>query len=131
VLLIPVRCDRSPLHGLGLFAVHPIPEGTPVWRFVPGFDRTFPASEIAHLPPPAQQHLAHYGFLDASRDLWHLDGDLAIFMNHSPNPNTGAPECSGPAPQTRALRDIAAGEELTCDYHAFDNSPKPIGPHTI
>lgn len=47
VLLIPVRCDRSPLHGLGLFAVHPVPEGTPVWRFVPGFDRTFPVSEIA------------------------------------------------------------------------------------
>jgi SET domain-containing protein len=41
-------------------------------------------------------------------------------MNHSPAPNTGAlPDAPLPV-VTVAMRDIAAGEELTCDYLVFD-----------
>lgn len=37
--------------------------------------------------------------------------DLGRFMNHSSSPNCGAGISGG-----SALREIAAGEELTCDY---------------
>lgn len=38
MLLVRVRVDRSPIHGLGVFAAEPIARGTDVWRFTPGFD---------------------------------------------------------------------------------------------
>ncbi len=124
MLLIPVRADRSLIHGLGLFATAPIAAGTPVWRFQPGFDQVFHAREFEALPAPAQAHLRHFGFLDGARERWVLDGDLAIFMNHSVEPNTGAPGADGVADVTTALRAIGAGEEITCDYRAFDSGEK-------
>lgn len=126
MLLIHARCDRSSIHGLGLFAIATIPAGTAVWRFIPDFDRRFSQDQVARLPEPAQRHLHHYAYFDAQAGVWVLNGDLSIFMNHSPTPNTGAPASSGPAPETLALRDIPPGGELTCDYHAFDASHKPI-----
>ncbi len=126
MLLIHAQCDRSPIHGLGLFAVDRVPAGTPVWRFSPGFDRTFTRVEVDQLPDPARRHLLHYGYLDATAGVWVLNGDLSIFMNHSGAPNTGAPSTNGAARETLALRDIAAGDELTCDYHAFDASKKSL-----
>lgn len=128
MLLIRARVDRSRIEGQGLFAVEPIPAGTPVWRFVPGFDRCFTPEEFLALPEPARAHIRHYGYLDAGRGCWVLNGDLTIFMNHASPPNTGAPGTTGAAEETVALRDIAAGEELTCDYHAFDAGGKPVGP---
>ena len=38
MLLVRVRLAPSPLHGIGVFAVDPIPSGTEVWRFTPGLD---------------------------------------------------------------------------------------------
>ncbi len=126
MLLIPARVDRSAIEGLGLFAVVPVAAGTPVWQWEPGFDRRFRPDEFAALPERARAHVRHYGYLDAGRDCWVLNGDLTIFMNHSPTPNTGAPGSLGASDATVALRDIAAGEELTCDYHAFDAGGKPV-----
>jgi len=126
MLLVPVALNRSPLHGLGLFTVGPVARGTPIWAFEPGFDRVFTLREFEHLPAPAQAHLRHFGYLDGGAGVWVLGGDLSIFMNHSPDPTTGAPDSSGPARATVALRDLAAGEELTCDYRAFDAAPKPV-----
>jgi hypothetical protein len=129
VLLIQARCDRSPLHGLGLFSMAAIQAGTPVWRFTPGFDQTFTQRQFEQLPEPARLHLLHYGSFDARADHWILNGDLSVFMNHSDSPNTGAPDRpGGAATVTVALRDIQAGEEITCDYRAFDASSKPIPP---
>ncbi|MCC7374991.1 MAG: SET domain-containing protein [Verrucomicrobiales bacterium] len=126
MMLVPVRADRSAIHGLGLFATAAIPRGTPVWRFQPGFDRTFSPVDFAALPDRAQEHLRHYGYLDVATGHWFLGGDLSIFMNHGPVPNTGASTVLGSAIMTSALRDIQEGEELTCDYRAFDASGKPI-----
>ncbi|MBL9134710.1 MAG: SET domain-containing protein [Verrucomicrobiales bacterium] len=126
MMLVPVRADRSAIHGLGLFASVFIPRGTPVWRFEPGFDRIFTPEEFARLPALAQGHLRHYGYLDIATRHWFLGGDLAIFMNHGHVPNTGTPNTGGSAPLTCALRDISEGDELTCDYRTFDASDKPI-----
>jgi len=48
-------------------------------------------------------------------------------MNHSDRPNVGM-NPSGTA-DTVALRAIAAGEELTCDYRTFDLEWQEKLPH--
>ena len=50
-------------------------------------------------------------------------------MNHSDTPNTGAPPADpAEAVMTIALRDLAAGEELTCNYFTFDaDAPRKLG----
>lgn len=119
-MLIRVCVGPSRIHGLGLFAVEAIPAGTPIWRFEPGFDRVLSPAAVAALPAPAQVHVRWFGFVRSQDGAWVLSGDHACFMNHSPAPNTGAIQVGRSDGTTVALRDIAAGEELTCDYRAFD-----------
>lgn len=120
MMLIQTRVRPSAIHGLGLFAEEFVPRGTPVWRFVPEWDREFSTAQVAAFPLPAQRHVQWFAFRDAACDCWVLGGDGAIFMNHAVQPNTGAPPAAVAPVTTVALRDIAAGEELTCNYFAFD-----------
>lgn len=119
-MLIKTRVQPSAIHGLGLFATGFVARGTPVWRFEPGFDREFSPGQFAAQPPLAQQHLRWFAYLDLLSGLWVLSGDLSIFMNHAQSPNTGAMSGVAATITTVALRDITVGEELTCDYFAFD-----------
>ena len=120
MLLIKTRVAPSAIHGLGLFADEVIPRGTPIWRFEPEFDREFSPEQFAALPPEAQVHLRWFAYVDKDSGGRVLSGDHCCFMNHAPSPNTGAAANSLPPITTVALRDIAVGEELTCDYRAFD-----------
>ncbi len=123
MLLIPVQLAPSPVHGLGIFTVHPVPAGTPIWRFEPGFDQELGPAEFAALSEPARDFLRHYAYLDVASHRWVLNGDHGRFMNHSDHPNTGASGAAGDVSegfQTVALVDLPAGAELTCDYRAFD-----------
>jgi SET domain-containing protein len=104
----------SAIEGLGLFAAEPIPAGALVAAWDERFDRAFAAEEIAALPPPEREHLERFGWRGP-------DGRVRAamsnsrFINHSPAPNL---VCVDGA--SYAARDIAAGEELTEDYAAFD-----------
>lgn len=120
MLLIPVRVRPSNIEGNGLFALADHPAGTPVWRFQPGFDQAFPPGLAARLPELVQAHLRHFAWQRMEDGAWILSGDLACFMNHSESPNTGMPAVPSDAGETVCLRAIRAGEELTCDYFAFD-----------
>ncbi|HVY68330.1 MAG TPA: SET domain-containing protein [Verrucomicrobiae bacterium] len=120
MILIPVRVAPSGIHGLGLIAAGAIPAGTPVWRFQSGFDREFSPGEFAALPAEARKHIQWFAYQEPASGGWVLSGDHACFMNHSATPNTGAPPGVKPPVTTVALRDIAADEEITCDYFAFD-----------
>lgn len=120
MLLIETRVATSAIHGLGLFAVKAIPRDTPVWKFQPGFDQIFSAHQFAALPPLTQQHLEWFAYFSQPDGSWILSGDHACFMNHSATPNTGAVAGAKQPVVTVALCDIAAGEEITCDYFAFD-----------
>lgn len=120
MMLIETRVAPSAIHGLGLFAVKAVSRGTPVWKFQPGFDQSFSIVEFAALPSPAQKHLQWFAYFSQPEDCWILSGDHACFMNHSATPNTGAAANENQPVVTVALRDIAAGEEITCDYFAFD-----------
>jgi len=128
MLLVKASAKPSALHGLGVFAVEFVPKGTPIWRFEPGFDRSFTQDQFDALPPLAQAHLRQHSYPDAAGN-WILSGDLTIFMNHSSPPNTGALPGAREPVTTVALRNIQAGEELTCDYYAFDGAAeKKLGP---
>ena len=128
MMLIPTRVQPSPIHGLGLFTVEAVPAGTPIWRFLAGFDRTFSPAEIAALPPLARAHLRWFGFVSKPGERVVLSGDHACFMNHWATPNTGAPPDAAPPVTTVALRNLQAGEEITCDYFAFDaDAPWKLG----
>jgi SET domain-containing protein len=128
MMLIPTRVAPSRIHGLGLFAMGFVPGGAPMWRFQPGFDHDFSPEQFAALPPLAREHTRWFCFV--SRETGHviLSGDHACFINHSLTPNSGANQNTSVTGTTVALRDIAAGDEITCNYFDYDaDAPWKLG----
>lgn len=92
-----------------------------------GFDVTFSDQEVNTWPQVTRQFISWYCYKDKASGRHALSGDNTRFMNHSATPNTGAAP-GGPGNETVALHAIAAGEELTCDYFAFDaNAAAKLG----
>lgn len=120
MMLIPTQVKPSPIHGLGLFTTAPVPKGTPIWRFQPGFDHIFSPQQFAALPLIAQKHTRWFCFVSKADGHVILSGDHACFINHSDPPNTGAPDHATDPVTTIALRDLKEGEEITCNYRAYD-----------
>lgn len=121
MLLVETCVARStiPAAGLGLFAKVDIPAGTVLWRFDQMVDHLVPVAEAlarAKADPTFRAlvpRCAYIGHSDHRHYIWH--GDDGRFFNHADDPN-----CAVLADEsTVALRDIAAGEELFCDYNAF------------
>jgi len=120
MMLIRARVRPSTIHGMGLVAAAPVPRGTPIWRFEPGFDHDFSPKAFNALPPLAREHTRWFCFVSRENGHVILGGDHACFINHSPDPNTGTPSPGFLPTVSVALRDIAEGEELTCDYFSYD-----------
>ena len=55
MLLVKTYLDKSPIHGLGVFAAERIPRGAKIWRFVEGFDRCYTPKQFARLPKAARE----------------------------------------------------------------------------
>ena len=111
----------SSIHGLGVFAVDDIPQGTIVWRFDPTGDVVFP--ELPRLADEVRRYLSHFSFFDAGRGGHVLCGDNAKWMNHSDEANTAAVFDGAERrvyDRDVAVREIRTGEEITCNYGAFD-----------
>ncbi len=116
MLLVPTTLGPSPIHGLGIFAARPIPAGTAIWTLDPVLDRIIPAARLALLPDHVRDYLEHYCEYFPETDELVLSGDDDRFTNHSDDPNTAPEGHNQPRATMIALRDIAAGEEITCDY---------------
>lgn len=114
MMLVRTYLDRSPLHGFGVFTKDAIPAQTLAWEFTEGLDLEISAAQFAAQPLVIREYILHYGN-QTEEDLYLLCGDHARFMNHSDRPNLSASTYEG-----FALRHIAAGEEITCDYREFD-----------
>lgn len=123
MLLVRVRLDRSPIHGLGVFAAEPIARGAEVWRFTPGFDLEAHPALLERQPARFREHLLHYGYIDRRLKLFILCCDDARFLNHSETPNLGPDYTLERHGVDIALRDIREGEELTVDYRAIEEAP--------
>ena len=122
MLLVRTMLQASPIEGIGCFAAERIRRGTPLWRFVPCFDVMLPPSFCAEMCNA--EFLEKYAQQCPLTGYYVLCADDARFVNHSDDPNMGA--CAplfDPARTHDALRDIEAGEEITCDYRIGDVQP--------
>ena len=96
--------------GYGVFATRPIPKGTLIWTLC-RFDRILTQQESRDLPKPYRDLLVHYAFTDMYGNLV-LCWDGGRYVNHSCDPAMLPVDYGFEI----AVRDIAAGEEVTCDY---------------
>lgn len=99
----------SPIHGKGLFACRAIKAGEVVTQWAP---LILSGAQIKTLSEIEKKYISRRGGKVM------LNQEPERYMNHSCAPNTKVLNF-----RDVALRDIAAGEEVTTDY-AFDN---PIG----
>lgn len=96
--------------GYGVFATQFIPRGTFLW-VLDAFDRILTAAERDALPPLLRQQVDRYAYQAADGD-YVFCWDFGRYMNHSCAP---ASRGVGDAFEI-AVRDVHAGEELTCEY---------------
>jgi uncharacterized protein len=125
MLLIDVYLDKSPVQGIGVFAKKPIAAGTLIWRFDPNYDRRIPVATYESETGPVKDYLDRYAYPDRhDPNFIVFEADDARYMNHADDPNCDVSKSE----VAHALRDIAAGEELTCNYnHFFDNGFEFLG----
>ena len=128
MLLVRVRLGQSPLQGIGVFAVDPIPSGAEVWRFTPGFDLDLDPSILDAQPALARESLLHYGYIDLRLNRYILGCDEVRFFNHSDTPNVAPDFTLDRYGVYSAVRDIAAGEEITVNYELVDGE-RPESTH--
>ena len=100
----------SPDIGYGVFAREPIASGTIVWALC-SLDMIFTAAEVAAFSPAYQPIFDHYAYTDGAGRVI-LCWDHGRFVNHSCDPAI----LSVGGDFEMAVRDIAAGEEITCEY---------------
>jgi hypothetical protein len=96
--------------GFGVFATQPIPCGTILWVRDP-LDRELTPDELDLLHPDLLDRAGKYCYRN-SHGHYLLCWDHTRYVNHSFNPNG----VTTPYHFELAVRDIAAGEELTNDY---------------
>ncbi|XBQ15019.1 MAG: SET domain-containing protein [Oceanicaulis sp.] len=117
MLLIDTYVGPSAIEGVGVFAAEPIAAGQLIYRFEPGFDRLISPAELAAMPEPIRRFVDRYTYPHpADHSLLVLDADNGRHMNHSLDPNTDFSD----AVYGRAIKDIAPGEEITCNYAEFE-----------
>ncbi|MCP5432366.1 MAG: SET domain-containing protein-lysine N-methyltransferase [Alphaproteobacteria bacterium] len=117
MMLVPTYVAKSGIEGVGIFAAAPIAKGAPIWQFDAEFDRVLPKAALDAYPDHVRDFITRYSYRHHDDEsLIVLEMDNGRFMNHSEAPNTDF------TPQTvaYALRDIAPGEEITCNYCEFD-----------
>lgn len=116
MMLVKTYLAPSAIEGLGVYAAEPIRKGQNCWRLDTAFDRLIPVSDVESAPAEMQAFLERYAYTYAPDPAFLvLDVDDGRYMNHADEPNLDfADQVNG-----IAVRDIAAHEELTCDYRTF------------
>lgn len=124
--LVPGNCLPSMIHpatelrlvspevGYGVFASRDIPMGTLVFVQDP-LDIEITPEHYGALDVTSRELAEKYSYVDA-RGIRVLSWDSAKFVNHSCEPNTMSTAWGFEV----ALRDIAAGEEITDEYGLFN-----------
>ena len=105
--------------GYGVFATAAIPKGTIVYVKDP-LEIEIDPEQFGALPPLLQQQVDRYSYID-ELGMRIVSWDLGKYVNHACDCNTMS---TGYGFEI-ALRDIAAGEEITDEYGLF-NIPHPM-----
>ncbi len=96
--------------GSGVFATRRIPRGTITWAQC-SLDRVLTPAEVKDLGPAYHAAIDRYAYQNRAGE-WVLCWDFGRFMNHSCDPAVLSPGFDIDV----AVRDVEAGEQLTCDY---------------
>ena len=116
MLRVKTYLAPSAIEGIGLFAAEPIRSGQLIWKFYEPLDLKV---DLRTIPDPdefVRDCVLRYGYQPGEEPVYIICGDNARFMNHSPTPNA-----DDIGDITLARLDIAAGEEITCNYARFDH----------
>jgi SET domain-containing protein len=117
MMIVPTFVGPSAIEGVGIFAAAPVARGTAIWCLSDRYDLLLTHAEIESMDDLQRDFVDRYGYPHTTRpELTVVEFDNGRFMNHSSAPNT---DFTNPDIGF-ALRDIAAGEELTCDYAQLD-----------
>mmetsp|Transcript_17392 Transcript_17392/g.37560 ORF Transcript_17392/g.37560 Transcript_17392/m.37560 type:complete len:151 (-) Transcript_17392:243-695(-) len=123
VVEVEVRPCEDPVKGQGVYAKQFISQGTVVWTptLLEAWTPEEAKQKLSEMQPEAAHVFLRHCFVAPTvPDRLQLNPtDDGRYTNHSSSPNTQA--CEDPSQGTVATRDIAAGEELTCDYRVFAN----------
>ena len=118
-----LQVRSSPIHGKGVFARVALKKGGLVLEYL-GAIIDWPEALRRHPHDPAQPNHTFYFALDDEDGV--IDGNdggnRARWINHSCKPNCES-ETKGQRVWVRALRDIAAGQELNYDYALVIDEP--------
>jgi len=139
MLIIEASVGTSSIHGLGVFTKVAIKKGTIIWVAHKGFDIYYSQEQIDILPPVPRNNMLDHLYVNSFNGRLVLCGDEARYMNHSESPNLLShlwnseeemkkdgfgDEVDWTEGANMAIRDIEAGEELTCNYKDFDADAK-------
>ena len=117
-----IQTRRSGVHGNGVFAVQDIAEGETLIEYK-GEVISWKEALRRHPHDPAQPHHTFYFHIDDDRVIdGKVNGNAARWINHSCEPNCEADEQDGRV-FIKALRNIAAGDELNYDYGLVIDEP--------
>jgi len=117
-----IQTRRSGVHGNGVFAVQDIAEGETLIEYK-GEVITWKEALRRHPHDPAQPNHTFYFHIDDDRVIdGGVNGNAARWINHSCDPSCEADEQDGRV-FIKALRNIAAGEELSYDYGLIIDEP--------
>lgn len=119
MLLVATCVGPSEIEGVGVYAEHFIPEGSRIWMFDPRIDRIYSREELRRAPKSFRDFVDRYGYFDRTLNGIVVEGDHGRFMNHSLTPNVEFHRDG----DGYAICDIAAGEELVCNYQDFMDDP--------
>lgn len=130
MLLVKTYLDKSPIHGIGVFAGQFIPKNEKIWEFTQGFDQIIAEKELQKLTDVQREAIQFYGYRESKIKQIIFCCDNARHFNFSPDPNTGSTDADDYDISSYALRDIQKGEELTFpvdeDLDAKDKLPLNI-----
>ena len=111
-----IQVRRSGIHGKGVFALKPIPEGTRIIEYT-GDVITWKEAQRRHPHDPDDPNHTFFFHIDDKRVIDGGTGGAAKWINHACDPNCEADEDEDAGRVfIKALRDIEAGEELNYDY---------------
>ncbi|MET0543013.1 MAG: SET domain-containing protein-lysine N-methyltransferase [Variovorax sp.] len=117
-----IQTRRSGVHGNGVFAVRNIAQDERLIEYK-GEVISWKEALRRHPHDPAQPNHTFYFHIDDKRVIdGNVMGNAARWINHSCEPNCEADEEDGRI-FIKALRDIAAGEELNYDYGLIIDEP--------
>ena len=118
-----LQIRRSGVHGKGVFALRDLAAGERLIEYT-GEVITWDEALQRHPHDPAHPTHTFYFHIDNGHVIdAKYGGNASRWINHSCAPNCEAEETEGARVFIRALRDIAAGEELSYDYGLIIDEP--------